>query len=286
MAGILPLVVLPIVVLTLAPWMPRWAFMSAMAISIYAGCKWLTYHQARARGVRTDALRAVGYLVAWPGMDALAFLRTTDRVAARRRSEWVCAGLNILVGAAMIWVVARTAYPDHPLLTGWLGMIGMILILHFGTFHVLSLGWRSAGVNAMPVMRSPLFASSLADFWGRRWNTAFHELATRFTFRPLRPVVGVTGATLLVFLVSGLIHELVISVPARGGYGLPTGYFLIQGAAVAGERTELAHRLGLGHGWRGWLFTASVVAVPAFWLFPPAFVRNVVLPMLAAIRAT
>jgi membrane bound O-acyltransferase family protein len=165
-------------------------------------------------------------------------------------------------------------------------MIGMILVLHFGTFHLLSLGWRGVGVNATPVMRSPLFASSLADFWGRRWNTAFHELAARFTFRPLRPVIGVTGATLLVFLVSGLVHELVISVPAHGGYGLPTGYFLIQGAAVAGERTQLARRLGLGQGRRGWLFTALVVAGPAFWLFPPAFVHNVILPMLAVIHAT
>jgi membrane bound O-acyltransferase family protein len=286
MAGVLPLVSLPIVMLALAPWLPRWALMWGMACAIYAGCKWLTYDQARTRGVRTGALRAVGYLFAWPGMDAPAFLRATDRVVERRRFEWLVAGLNILIGAALIWVVARTAYPDHPLVTGWLGMVGMILVLHFGTFHLLSIGWRSFGVNAMPVMRSPLFASSLADFWGRRWNTAFHELATRFTFRPLRPVVGVTGATLLVFLVSGLIHELVISVPARGGYGLPTGYFLIQGAAVAGERTQLAQHLGLGHGWRGWLFTAVVVAGPAFWLFPPPFVHNVVLPLLAVIRAT
>ena len=286
MSEMLPLLSLPIVVLALAPWLPRWAFMWAMAMAIYAGCKWLTYEQARSRGVTAGTLRTAGYLLAWPGMDAFAFLRATDRVAERGRSEWIYAGLNIVVGAALIWLVARTTYPAHPLVTGWLGMIGMILVLHFGTFHLLSLGWRGVGVNAIPVMRSPLFASSLADFWGRRWNTAFHELAARFTFRPLRPVIGVTGATLLVFLVSGLVHELVISVPAHGGYGLPTGYFLIQGAAVAGERTQLARRLGLGHGRRGWLFTALVVAGPAFWLFPPEFVHNVILPMLAVIHAT
>jgi len=277
--------VLPLLVLTVAPWMPRWLFMWSMAAAIYAGCKWLTYEQARARGVTTSATRAVAYLFAWPGMDAPAFLRTTDRVANRHRSEWMFAALNITTGGMLIWVVARTALPAHPLLAGWIGMVGMIQVLHFGTFHMLSLGWRRAGVDAMPLMRSPLLARSLADFWGRRWNTAFHDLATRFTFRPLRPVVGATGATLLVFLVSGLIHELVISVPARGGYGFPTGYFLIQGVAVAAERTPLAQRLGLGHGWRGWLFTTVVVAGPAFWLFPPPFVHHVVLPMLAVIRA-
>ena len=105
-------------------------------------------------------------------------------------------------------------------------------------------------------------------------------------FRPLRPAVGRAGATLLAFLVSGLIHELVISVPAQGGYGLPTGYFVLQGLGVAGEHTRLGRRLGLGRSWRGWLFTVVVAAGPAFWLFPPPFVRNVMLPMLAVIRAT
>jgi hypothetical protein len=42
---------------------------------------------------------------------------------------------------------------------------------------------------------------------------------------------------------------------------------------------------GLGRGWRGWLFTVVVAAVPAFWLFPPPFVQNVILPMLAFIGA-
>jgi hypothetical protein len=54
---------------------------------------------------------------------------------------------------------------------------------------------------------------------------------------------------------------------------------------IAGERTRLGRRLGLGHGWRGWLFTVIVAAGPAFWLFPPPFVRNIILPMLASIGA-
>jgi hypothetical protein len=266
-------------------WMPRWGFMWAIAVALYAGCKWLTYRDVRDRAVPTDRLRALGYLLAWPGMDATAFLFGTDRVARPRTSEWIGAALKTLLGATLVWIVARTALPGNPLLAGWLGMAGLIFVLHFGTFHVLSLGWRSLGVNAMPVMRNPLRSSSLTEFWGRRWNTAFHELAARFTFRPLRRTVGLTGATMLVFLVSGLIHELVISIPAHGGYGLPTGYFVLQGLGVAGERTRLGRRVGLGRGWRGWLFTVLVTAGPAFWLFPPTFVRHVILPMLAVIGA-
>ena len=91
---------------------------------------------------------------------------------------------------------------------------------------------------------------------------------------------------LLVFVISGLIHDLVISLPARGGYGLPTAYFLIQAAGVMIERTPWAKRLGAGRGFRGWVFTALIVAGPAFWLFHPAFVRNIALPMLHAIGGT
>lgn len=162
-------------------------------------------------------------------------------------------------------------------------MISVVFLLHFGTFHLLSLLWRSAGVDAKRVMQNPLRSSSLSEFWGRRWNTAFHELASRFTFKPLRGKYGTARATFAVFLVSGLLHELVISVPAQGGYGLPTGYFLLQALGISAERAQRGRQMGLGKGWRGWLFTMIVVAGPAFWLFHPLFVRNVILPMLAAI---
>jgi hypothetical protein len=37
---------------------------------------------------------------------------------------------------------------------------------------------------------------------------------------------------------------------------------------------------------RGRLFALLIVAGPAFWLFPPVFVRRVILPLLHAIGAT
>jgi len=135
-------------------------------------------------------------------------------------------------------------------------------------------------------MHNPLRSVSLVEFWGRRWNTAFHELVHRFTFRPLARRVGATGATLLVFFLSGLVHEIVISLPARGGCGLPTAYFVVQGLAVAAEHTPVGRRIGLGRGWRGRLFTLTVAAAPAGWLFHPPFIHHVILPMLHALGAT
>jgi hypothetical protein len=88
-----------------------------------------------------------------------------------------------------------------------------------------------------------------------------------------------------VFLVSGLIHDLVISVPARGGYGLPTAYFLLQSAGITVEHSRLGKHFSLGRGVRGWLFMALFLVAPVFWLFHPWFVLRVMLPFMHAIRA-
>jgi predicted DCC family thiol-disulfide oxidoreductase YuxK len=283
---ILPLFVLPVSALLCRPFLPPWIFMWAIAFALYAGCKWLTYRLAiRNHPVPAWPLR-IGYLLAWPGMGATKFVNRTASPARPRGIEWIFAMGKMIFGIEVLWMVARTALPDHPLLAGWVGMIGVVFMLHFGLFHLLSLAWRGFGVDAMPVMQNPLLAKSLADFWGGRWNTAFNELAFRFTFRPLRRLTTPAVATLAVFGLSGLIHELVISLPADGGYGLPTLYFLAQGAGVIAERSRWGRKIGLGHGLRGWLFTVFVTAGPAFWLFHPPFIHHVILPMLTAIGAT
>ena len=165
----------------------------------------------------------------------------------------------------------------------WLGIVGIILFLHFGLSDLVVFACRSVGVKATPLMHTPVAATSLNDFWGHRWNTAFSDLARTRLFRPLARRYGVAAAAFGVFVASGLLHELVISMPARGGYGMPTAYFAIQGVAAWLERTTAGRRFGLGRGLCGWLFTAAVLVVPLPLLCPEAFLNRVILPMLWAI---
>jgi alginate O-acetyltransferase complex protein AlgI len=132
-------------------------------------------------------------------------------------------------------------------------------------------------------MLSPALASSPSDFWANRWNTGFRKLAHDFLFQPLVRRTGIAWTTLLAFIASGLVHDLVISLPARGGYGLPTAYFVLQGLAILLERSHAGRLLGLRDGLRGRLFMFTVTALPIPVLFHPAFVRNIFLPMLQAI---
>lgn len=284
----LPLAVLPAVVAMLQERMAGWVFMWALAGALFAGCKWLTWRRARMAGLRPGIRRSLAYFFAWPGMDAAEFLaaKGPDADCSRpRRKQWIFATAKTCCGTGVIWCAGQGAIGTKPLLTGWVGMLGIILFLHFGVFELLALLWQKAGLNAKPVMRQPLFATSLADFWSTRWNTAFNALAHDLAFRPLKRKLGIRRTTLAVFLISGLIHELVISLPARAGFGFPTAYFLLQGAAILVERSPLGRRIGLGRGFRGWLFMALCAGGPAFWLFHPPFVINVILPMLDGIGA-
>jgi hypothetical protein len=132
-------------------------------------------------------------------------------------------------------------------------------------------------------MDTPIKASSVADFWGHRWNTAFRDLAHAYVFRPLVRPCGTVGATPVVFVVSGLVHDLVISVPAGAGFGLPTAYFVLQGVALLFERSGLGKRLGLGAGLVGRLFSAAVTLAPIGLLFHRPFLERIIVPMLAAL---
>ena len=144
----------------------------------------------------------------------------------------------------------RRVPAEQPLLQGWIGLFGLIFLLHFGSFHLIALFWQAMGIDAQPIMSKPILSRTLSEFWGRRWNLGFRQLAHEFIFRPLHKRTGVAVAGLLVFVASGLIHDLVISVPARGGYGLPTGYFLLQGLGVTFERSRWGAQIGLQDGVR------------------------------------
>lgn len=280
--GWLPLVALPLAILSFRSVLLPWVFMWLLAAAIFAGCKWQTWWAAPERHVRSWQLSAA-YLLLWPGMDAEAFLATDAAPPKVERREWLAALFKTLAGGLLNWGAVLFASPSYPLFAGWTGMLGIILVLHFGTFDLISAAWRSAGIQAEPIMRQPLKSQSLGEFWGRRWNLGFRRLSHTLVFRPLQRQFGVVAGTFGAFLASGLIHDLVISVPARGGYGLPTAYFLIQGFGVIGERSETGKKMGLGQGIRGWLWTAFVTLGPLFILFHPWFVLRVILPFLHAV---
>ena len=145
----------------------------------------------------------------------------------------------------------RLSYLSSPIVLFWGEALSAVLTVLF----------LPGGRLFPPLHQSPLAARSVADFWGHRWNLWFSDWFRRVIFLPLRnrPVV----ALVLVFAVSGLMHEWVINLPlycltGRAPFGSMMGYFLLQAAGVLVERHLFKRRAGLRR-----VFAWVVVLVPA-----------------------
>jgi hypothetical protein len=158
-------IALPTLAVLLMPqdW-PAWALMWSLAVAVYAGVKWLTWHRRNVAGA--PWWQHVGYLVAWPGLDADAFLSRSNRAFVTRPgiTEWLIGAAVLLMGVLLIWFVVPRLVDDNPLIAGWLGFAAILLILHFGSFHLLSCAWRAIGVRAAPLMNSPFKSKSVGEF--------------------------------------------------------------------------------------------------------------------------
>jgi alginate O-acetyltransferase complex protein AlgI len=280
--GWTPLVLLPILVITLRAKLLPWVFMWMLAAAIFAGCKWQTWWETRAIGAR-NWRRSAAYLLLWPGMEAQEFFPIVGEKQSIPASAWFAGAAKTLGGITLIWAGARVVSLGHPLLGGWAGMVGLVLFLHFGTFYLIALAWQRSGIPVKPIMQRPLASRSLSELWGKRWNLGYRKLSHTLIFLPLQKRFGLAAAALGAFVASGLLHDLVISVPAGAGYGLPTAYFLAQGLGVLAERSEAGRRFALGGGTRGWLWTALIALGPLYALFHPWFVMRVIVPFLRAV---
>src|ERR1051325_8726092 len=261
--GVMPV----LVAIGLGGRLPDWVWMWVLALALILGAKWITLSAVRGGQTKIKRWRLLAYVFLWPGMDARRFLNDSNS-APPPIEEWILAAGKMLFGGGLLWAATRLVGPGHPLVTGWVGMIGIGFVLHLGRFHGPSLFWRALGIEARPIMRSPGTATSLSEFWGGRWNAAFSDLVRGHLFKPLARHLGARGALFTIFLFSGVVHEIVISLPARGGYGLPTAYFLLQGLGLLIERSSIGWRLGLGAGWKGWCSGALGAGGPAVCVFP------------------
>lgn len=256
----------------------RWLALAAIMGAILGACKLLMLARSR----RPAPLwRRLAFLAAWIGMDAEAFLH--GRGERPRAWAWCEPAAFLALGLLLIGAVVPALNgcgPHGPVWAGAAAMLGLLCCFHFGLFQLLSCLWRLAGVEAAPIMRAPWRADGLVDFWSRRWNMAFRDIMHPWLLVPVMRRFGTGWAMAAVFLASGLLHELVITVPAGAGYGLPTLYFALQGVAQAVERR---HRHGwLAPAWRRRLLLWACVLGPALVLFPPVFLTRVILPFALA----
>lgn len=263
-------------------WVAPWVCMFLVLLSLFAACKWLTL--AWIENLAAAGWRVVAYCVAHAGMDARAFLDRKRGPDRPRAAEWLQASAKTLIGVmTLIFGVSLANEFAGSIAAAWVGFASLILCVHFGLLHLISLAWRTGGIDARPIMNAPARAKTLSAFWSNGWNTAFSSVANTHIFAPLMRRFGMAPALYATFAVSGLVHELAISLPGGAGWGLPTFYFLLQAAGVLIERSHLGRILGLRSGIRARLFLWLFVLAPMPALFHRPFLQGVMAPMLRAI---
>jgi hypothetical protein len=120
---------------------------------------------------------------------------------------------------------------------------------------------RVLSMEIEPQFDRPYVASSLHDFWGRRWNLVVSAILRPLVYEPVRvrARAGKAVAALCTFLVSGLTHEAMV--------------YYINLQPPTGEACSLC-AVWLRSCARATLLVVVFVAVTAFWLFFPPLCRD------------
>ncbi|KAH7928258.1 hypothetical protein BV22DRAFT_1030913 [Leucogyrophana mollusca] len=131
-------------------------------------------------------------------------------------------------------------------------VIEMVYQIHAIEFTLL---FRQRPSQWPPLFDAPWMATSIANFWGRRWHQLFRDCFVAVGSRPLKRYLGRVGGVMGAFFVSGILHDLGLRGMGRGGDSLVViGFFLMNGVGLA---LEYAWKKGTGKyvgGFGGWLW--------------------------------
>ncbi len=214
---------------------------------------------------RLTMTRYVLFAFAWFGMDPDSF--RNRRKGLSWKNDVRTGLLLMLIGTLCAWVVWAMGWRQILIM-----FLPMSLGFHFGALRVLKGVLRAAGYPVRTLFPNLLEAQGLGDFWSRRWNVGYSQMMQRLVGRPVADRFGANPGLMAIFIVSGLLHELAITLPVRSGFGLPTLYF-----SAHGMLTLLEKKIGRPF---GKLPALLAVALPLGLLFPPAFQNEVIAPFL------
>lgn len=255
--------------------------MLAICLVLLLGMKPVVAREDReGGGPALSFLAWLGWAGMWPGMRPGSFAKRGAPDLAEGRRLAIKGLVRVLAGALLMGAAWGTWRGTGSRILATIPLLpGISLILHFGLFNLLAGFWRGLGMRCRTLFPHPLASKTLSEFWGRRWNLPFTEMIQRAIYRPLSGPIGRNGAALAGFIASGLLHELAISVPVQGGYGLPLAYFAVHGGLILIERRP-GVKAWLESGARGRVWTIAWLALPAPVLFHPAFLEGIIWPLV------
>ncbi|PQJ29821.1 MBOAT family protein [Rubritalea profundi] len=237
--------------------------MVLLCCMLMAGMKWIVYSEWRRRGGEILPWgRWLCFATLWFGMEPMAWTGKRRSIQWKTHALW--GGACSLTGGALVFLMS--IYEVTMLIPLF---IAMSIGFHFGALRLLTAFWRFQGFPVRTLFRNPFLTRGFEDFWGKRWNLAYSQLMVRAVKRPIQQMFGAKIALFCVFIVSGILHELAITVPVQAGYGLPTCFFLVQGVLTTLEKRE---------SFVSAILCGASLVLGLNFLFPTVFVEAVILP--------
>ncbi|GMH05255.1 hypothetical protein Nepgr_007095 [Nepenthes gracilis] len=195
--------------------------------------------------------------------------------------------LNYIIKATLLVLMLRIYdYCDHlPTTVIWLIFCFHIyLVLEIVLAAVATAAKVFFGLELEPQFDEPFLATSLQDFWGRRWNLMVTSILRTTVYEPVlyysSCIVGRAAAPLpavfTTFVVSAVMHELVFYHLGRVRPTLEvTWFFLLHGFCLC---VEITMKQAFPGNWRlhravSRPLTIAFVMATVFWLFLPPLLR-------------
>lgn len=229
-----------------------WLFgLLALASPLLAPSSWIAVRALLAAlatvvfGRAFDLTRRSGNLSFWGRAWLLVAL--FDVRAARREPPRFDRGealwlLLHLVAFRLAWLAVFRLAPQLDGAPAWVIRWGAGLIACYAVVEIvqsmLLVGYRGLGIELPRINDFPIRSTTLAEFWGRRWNRAVSGWLNDYLFFPLarrrRPLHGIIAA----FGASCALHFWFAWVPLDllAG-GMMASYFVIHALAMLLERT-------------------------------------------------
>jgi hypothetical protein len=255
-----------------------WYSMMVYIFLLFLGMKTVTVVYRYPDKGRLNLLQWLAFALGWPGMDPIPF----EQLGKGKRikpSTLVTSGLISFATGTILLLLFACLLKYHVLhyyIICLLSFIPLVMIFHAGLFNIGAAAWGLVGVQLSPLMDAPWKSDSVGSFWGRRWNIAFIQMTKITLFVPLARKGKSMLALLLSFFISGIFHEVALSLPVGSGYGLPMLYFILQSVFVLIERKFIHELSPIAR--RLWTFICLLLPFPL--LLHPIFIHEIMLPFL------
>jgi membrane bound O-acyltransferase family protein len=262
------------------PWFDPLTWLNSQILSIFISSKvamLIVLEPASRQQIRLGHFLA---FLLWPGMEPRLFVPGRPIPGLEMSPTGLGCFVNLLAGIALVWLLPLLFPQETPILfRAWFGLIALFFFVAFGLGDLWVALYQKMGIAVAKLWLNPAAATSLGDFWGKRWNRVYSGMLREIAFAPLLRRLGPKWAMFAVFLYSGILHE-IVTVAAGSGYGGPFLYFMVQALAFRLEETAWGRRTLRGNKVVGWCWTFLMVIGPLPLLVQPEFLLRVMVPML------